>query len=479
MMKFRFSIAIISLLLIAFSCSNSNQKETILTVFHVNDVHGQLKNMAKIKHIVDAQKEKNPTILVSAGDMFSGNPVVDNYKDAGYPMIDIMNQTGFNMAAIGNHEYDNGDSILAVRIAQSNFPWITANADFSNTPIKGVEPYQTLTFDGIKVTFLGLIEPGGMQGAIIPSTHPWDIKNVSFAKAQDILPKYKNLKSSENANIYIALSHLGHTPGMKGMLGDFEMAEQFPYFDAIIGGHTHRKIDTTINGIPVFQASSYLHYIGKIDFKITNNKAKIINSELIDLDAYPQQNEEVASIVDAYYNEMNPILDEEIGYSATSLNKIEVGSMFTTALLHTMQADLCIQNTGGIRSTLNQGPITIREAYEIDPFNNGTVMYQITVGDIKKFLIESESGFYYVGLTITQVNDQISITNSNGKQLTDDMAINLGMNDYIAAVHHKYFPAKNYNFNRASSSMLIEYLRNSKEEINYSGKESYFKFEYY
>jgi 5'-nucleotidase/UDP-sugar diphosphatase len=460
------------------SCSNSNSKETTITIFHVNDVHGQIKNMAKIKHIVDAQKEKNPTILVSAGDMFSGNPVVDNYKDRGYPMIDIMNQTGFNIAAIGNHEYDNGDSVLAVRIAQSNFPWITANADLSNTPIQGVQAYQTLIIDGIKVTFLGLVETGGMQGALIPSTHPWDVANIVFKKAQDILRAYQNLKTKEKADIYIALSHLGHDPSMKGMLGDFEVAEQFPYFDAIIGGHTHEKIDTIINSVPVFQASSYLHYVGKIEFKITNKKIEILNSELIDLDAYPNKNKEVASSVNAYYNDMNPILDEEIGYSETSLNKDEVGSMFTAALKNTMQADLCIQNTGGIRSSLNEGPISIREVYEIDPFNNGTVMYEMSIGNFKKLLKESESGFYYAGLTIKQENNQIIITDSKGKQLTDEVTIKLGMNDYIAAVHHKYFPDKNHNFKTSSSAMLIEYLKNRKVAINHSGKKNYFKFEH-
>jgi len=278
MKRLKYVIALAAALFIIVSCSNNSNKEKNLTIYHVNDVHGQIKNMAKIKQIVDVQKKKNPTILVSAGDMFSGNPVVDNYKDPGYPMIDIMNQTGFSIATLGNHEFDNGDSILAIRIAQSNFPWISANADFSKTPIKEVKPYKTITIDGIKVTFLGLVETGGMQGAVIPSTHPWDIKNIDFSRAQDILPNYKNLKSQEKADVYIALSHLGHTESPEGMIGDFQLAKVFPYFDAIIGGHTHRRIDTIINGIPVLQARSYLHYIGKIDLKIGNNKVKVINS---------------------------------------------------------------------------------------------------------------------------------------------------------------------------------------------------------
>jgi 2',3'-cyclic-nucleotide 2'-phosphodiesterase (5'-nucleotidase family) len=458
------------------SCNSGNQKKKI-TIFHVNDVHGQIKNMAKIKHIIDAQKEKNPTILVSAGDMFSGNPVVDNYKDPGYPMIDIMNQTGFNIAAIGNHEFDNGDSILAVRVAQSNFPWIIANANLSNTPIMGVEPFKTLTIDGIRVTFLGLIETGGMQGKVIPSTHPLDIMNISFNKAQSVLPEYKNLKNQENADIYITLSHLGHAANMDDMTDDFKIAEKFSCFDAIIGGHTHRQIDTVINNTPVFQAGSYLHHLGKIEFQIINSSVKLINSELINLDTYSYSNLQLSNSIDAYYNEMNPILDEEIGFSLTALSKIEVGCMYTTALKKIMQADLCIQNTGGIRSTLNEGPITVREVYEIDPFNNGTLIYQITVGEIKKFLKESNSGFYYSGLNIIQSNGEIYIADNTNTRLHDTVRIKLGMNDYAAAVHQKYFPKIKTTYKYTSSEMLIQYLRTSQKNLNFSGCTNYFKYE--
>lgn len=457
------------------SCGSSNEKDRILTVYHVNDVHGQLKNMAKIKHIVDRQRKQNTTILVSAGDMFSGNPVVDNYKIPGYPMIDIMNQTGFAVAEFGNHEFDYGDKVLAERVAQSDFSWLCANADLSNTPIHNVSPFQIIEIDGISILFFGIVETGGMQNALIPSTHPWDVKNITFQKAQDVLPQYANLKQSKKADVYIALSHLGYEPDMEGMIGDLEMAQQFPYFDAIIGGHTHEKIDTTINNVGIFQADSYLNYLGQIDFKIANGKAEIIQSQLIDLNAYAQEDEQLAQKIEQYYSEMNPILNEEIGYSGAQHSRMQVGCFFTDALRASMEVDLCIQNTGGIRSELNEGSITVREIYEIDPFNNGTIRFEMTVGEVKRFFKESNSGFYYSGLNLTQKVDGILITDAQHQPLSNSQIITVGMNDYAAAVHHRYFPDKVHSFDQTTAEMLISYLRNTSDTADYTMCERYFK----
>jgi 5'-nucleotidase/UDP-sugar diphosphatase len=477
MKRFKNIIIIVAIAFTSISCSTNNQKETIVTVFHVNDVHGQIKNMAKIKHIVDAQKEKNATVLVSTGDMFSGNPVVDNYSEQGYPMIDIMNHTGFDVAELGNHEFDYGESTLSKRISQANFPWICANADFSNTFITNIPPYQTLQKEDIRITFLGLIETEGMPNAVLPSTHPWDVKHTTFKPAKQVIPNYEHLGKKEGADIYILLSHLGHESDMKDRVGDFEVAHNYPFFDAIIGGHTHSFIDTTINGVGIFQAGSYLNHLGQIDFKIKDDKAEIIHSQLIDLNKYGNENIELTERINSYYKIMDSVLDETIGNSSALHSRQEVGCFFTDALRNEMKADLCIQNTGGIRAQLNKGPITIREIYEIDPFNNGTIMYELTVAQIKKFLKESQSGFYFAGLSISQIGEQVVISNSKGDQLKDNNIIKLCMSDYAAAVHHTFFPKQGKVFNQTSSQMLINHLRKTRKALNYTNCSNYFKFE--
>ena len=82
--------------------SENEAKE--LTIFHINDQHGRLENFAKIKHIIDKEKQQTNVLFVCAGDVFSGNPVVDNHDEKGFPMIDLMNMVGVDVSVIGNHE---------------------------------------------------------------------------------------------------------------------------------------------------------------------------------------------------------------------------------------------------------------------------------------------------------------------------------------------------------------------------------------
>ncbi|MEO0340585.1 MAG: metallophosphoesterase, partial [Bacteroidota bacterium] len=123
------------LLLSVWSCDDGSEvsspipvnMDPNLTIFFVNDNHGRINNFSKVKAIVDEAKSDGNVLLVSAGDIFAGNPIVDQFSEPGFPMIDIMNQTGFDVATIGNHEFDFGTQVLEDRVKQSDFPWILAN----------------------------------------------------------------------------------------------------------------------------------------------------------------------------------------------------------------------------------------------------------------------------------------------------------------------------------------------------------------
>ncbi len=206
-----------------------------LTIFIVNDIHGQIDNFSKVKYIIDKERQKTNVIITSGGDIFSGNPIVDNYPEKGYPIIDIMNRVGFDVSVIGNHEFDYGETNLKNRINQANFNWVCSNVEMNSSGIPQPFEYTTISVDNLKVTFLGLIETDGKDDAIIPSTHPWRVKNLTFERPENVVSKYSNIKEQEDSDLYIALTHIGYSKN-NGKLGDYQLAEQFPYFDLIIGG---------------------------------------------------------------------------------------------------------------------------------------------------------------------------------------------------------------------------------------------------
>jgi len=468
---------LIGILILAGACSrkkgNPDTAEE-LTIFFVNDQHGQIDNFSKIAHIIKTEELSTSVLVACSGDMFSGNPLVDNYPEKGYPMIDLMNRVGFDVCVPGNHEYDYGESILTDRIKQSEFPWICANVDMGESGVPEPHEYITLSVNDLKVTFLGLVETNGKEDAVIPSTHPWRVQNFTFRRAENVVSQYSNVKKHEDSDLYIALTHLGHD-GYGGSLGDFQLAHKFPYFDVIIGGHSHSKIDTTVNNIPIYQAISSLNYLGKIELTVHDKEIQTIDYELIDLNQYQEYDEEIAVFVDKYNDA--PHLKEVIGYSNTFLSQRQVGCFYTDALRSVMQTDLTFQNTGGVRSSLDEGEIVTGEIMEIAPFNNGTVVYNMTVSEITSFLKETGSGFYYSGMHIEQVGDDIHLLDEHDHILPAETMLTLGVNDYIPAVHASHFTAEGVLQKMTTAETLIYYLEHVNSQVDYADCNRYFRFQ--
>lgn len=468
---------LLACLVLLWGCSKEsdtpNAKTSKLTIFCVNDVHAQIDNFSKVKHIIDAERLNTNVIVASAGDLFSGNPVVDNYDEKGYPIIDIMNEIGFDVACIGNHEFDYGPVALANRIEQSNFPWVCANAEAKTNNMLQPDAYTTLLVDELRITFLGLIETGGSKTATIPSSHPWRVSDYIFTPAQNMLANFKNVKKDEDADLLIALSHLGHNAS-DGEIGDFQLARNFGFFDMIIGGHSHALIDTTFNNTPIFQTGGYLHFLGKIELEIKDKSVVSSNFTLINLDKYSQFDTDLQARIENYNND--PELYEEIGFSEAFHSKASTGCFYTNAIREYMGADVSFQNTGGIRSTLDEGTIIKREIYEISPFNNGTVLYEMTVEEIKLFLQGSGSGFYYSGIQIRKTGGAIEISDRLGRKIPDDYVLKVGINDYIPAVHSSYFPNNGIVQTLTAAETIIAYLESNSSPVDFSTCYNYFRY---
>ncbi len=459
--------------IIFIACSNSTNKFTIpagsngvVTIFFINDQHGQLENFAKIKHIVAAEKLLNSVILTASGDMFSGNPVVDNHEQKGFPMIDIMNEVGFDIALLGNHEFDYGEAILRDRINQANFDWVCANVDMSASVIPQTEAFKTIEVGALKITFLGLVETEGKQGDIIPLTHPWRVENLTFQKHKNIVSDYSNLKETEQSDLLIALTHIG-------TYEDRNLASNYSFFDMIIGGHSHQRVDEEVNSIPIFQTGSYLNYLGKVSITVKNKSISEYKFELIDLNNYNEVDADIEQKIADY--QASSGLDEVIGYSEQYHDRSMVGCFYTDALRSEMKVDLTFQNTGGVRNSLDEGDISVREIYAIDPFNNGSVKYSMTVYEIKRFL-RNTGGIYYSGMDISKAQSEIEIRDLNGNLLSDNATLSIGVNDYIPAVFDNYFPSQRTILPLTTAETIINYLNNTSESVDYPDCNRYFRY---
>ncbi|MEQ8580938.1 MAG: bifunctional UDP-sugar hydrolase/5'-nucleotidase [Marinoscillum sp.] len=439
-----------------------------LTIFFINDQHGQLNNFSKIKHLVDKEKETNEhVLLVCAGDMFSGNPIVDQYEEKGYPMIDIMNKTGFDVSVLGNHEFDYGPDHLKNRVLQAEFDWVCANVNMKDSGVPQPDAFTTIAVGDLKVTFLGLVETFGKPGAIIPATHPWRVTEMQFRRHTDVLNTHRNLKEEENSDVLIALTHLGTQ-------NDLELAEIFPELDAVIGGHSHQKVNVVINDAPVVQAGSYLALLGRLDLIV--DKARITSSEVsfIDLHEYSERDKDLSALIATYNNA--PQFNEVIGVALSDHDRNELGCFYTAALKDYLQVDMSFQNGGGIRSNIDAGDITTLEIYNMDPFNNQSVIFTMTAQEVSDFFTETRAGLHVSGVTFQQSGQNLTLY-LDGKAIPPEELVTIGINDYIPAVYDQYFPLEKAEIQGLTTAeTIIEYLKTMNSTLDDEGCNQYFQY---
>ena len=288
------------------------------------------------------------------------------------------------------------------------------------------------------------------------------------------MSKYSNIKEQENSDLFIALTHIGYSKN-NGKLGDYQLAEQFPYFDLIIGGHSHSKTNSVVNNIPIFQAGGYLNNLGKIELTITDKKIESIKYELIDLSSRTEEDSELKTIIDEYND--SPFFNEIIGFSYLDHDRPQVGVFAAEALKVKLGVDLTFQNTGGVRSDLDYGDITKREIFEILPFNNPTMIYEMTVAEIKDFLIGSGSGFYYSGVKFENINGVFNVKDLDGNIISDNTILSVGLNDYIPAVYDTYFPDNGQVQPQTDAETVILYLEEINSEVDYPNSDNYFRYD--
>ncbi len=472
MKKLFYLPAILIFIIGAYSCSNekNDQSGIEIAILHTNDMHAKIDNMAKLAaYKQEVEKQYDHVFLVSAGDLFSGNPVVDFYKKKGFPIIDLMNRIGYDLTAIGNHEFDYGQEILAKRMKQADFKFICANINTENTVIPQPKPYAVLKTNGKKLFFLSLIE---VWNDGLPSTHPAKLKNIEFQNPLQVIDKYT--KKADEYDAFIGLTHLGNET-------DRELAKKHPEFDLIIGGHSHSLLDSAqkVNNTAITQVGDDFEFVGKTVLSFEDSELTNIQTEVINLKDYKKQDEKIASIIKKYNN--NDALNKIIGKAENPIRgKEELGALFTDAQIEMQNLDFAFQNNGGIRiGEIPKGEIKVKTIYQLDPFGNDLVKFDLKPEEIKSLLrsgykrgnepnLQIGGGSYTIHLNNENELERITIKNEEGEKLHADSTYEVGLNSYISETYTFDHEDKGESLSVTTAKNIIDFIE-EKGTIDYTG----------
>lgn len=262
-----------------------------VVIFAVNDMHAAIDNFPKLAFVVDSLRTLYPSmLLVSAGDNQTGNPVNDQNKEKGMPMISLMNAVKFDLSAVGNHEFDSRQKGFSLLTHKADFPFICANAVPADSLNIRIRPFKIIKLkNGLRIAFLGLIQ---INQTGIPDSHPDNTKGFVFRSPYETITDYLYLK--DKSDIFIVLSHLGFQ-------GDVKLAESTPRgIDLIIGGHSHTRVanEQVINGIMITQADSKLKFGTLIKLKQNSDGTPQKSMYLIDINIQKNENQAIRAMVD-------------------------------------------------------------------------------------------------------------------------------------------------------------------------------------
>ncbi|MCX6282264.1 MAG: bifunctional UDP-sugar hydrolase/5'-nucleotidase [Bacteroidetes bacterium] len=470
-MKQRFFILLTAILVLAFKPVFSQEipaGKTEVIILHLNDMHAKTEGFARLKYLADSLRHTHPNVVIfSAGDNFTGNPYVDMVSDKGYPMIELMNQVGFTLSCLGNHEFDLGQDFLEKRIEQARFPFICANINTGTSSLKQLQPYFIVKAGSLEIPVLGLIEIN-FKG--IPDTHPSKVNSITFKDPFKTAGEYVDLKKTYGS--LIALSHLGEE-------SDVKLAEEYPQFDVIIGGHSHSILRKPIsqNGVMIVQAGSYQRFVGKLTLVFKGNQIVEKSDTLIALESLKSGNPEIQSLAKSYEN--NPEFEKVAGIAGCTISgKQNLGALVTDALAWAAKTDFAFQNKGAIRiQSLPEGDIKVKQLYSLDPFFDEVVVYKMSAKEISSLILNSykrdkDIDLLPSGMTYTIIQGEnrkpaeVKLLNNSGKPLDQYKTYTVALNSYISAAYtfdHKD-PGKTVEL--TTEDCLIRYLA-YKHKVNY------------
>lgn len=211
-----------------------------LTILHLNDTHshvdpqrsgdykgrgGFIEQAAYIDSVRIADGKRN-VLLLHAGDFSQGTSY---FTELGGDMeIDLLNAAGYDVVALGNHEFDNGPAELARRLKNLKADVVCANYDFAGSALEGlVKPWTIVRRGGMKIGIIGLLTD---ISKVVDRTL---IGNLEYQDPAAVVNCYAEiLKKDKKCDLVICLSHLGYTE-------DKDLASRVRGVDVIVGGHSH------------------------------------------------------------------------------------------------------------------------------------------------------------------------------------------------------------------------------------------------
>ncbi len=408
-----------------------------VVVLFTSDVHcgvDQGFGYAGLAAVRDNLAKTNHVLLVDNGDSIQGEPI--GTMTTGESNIELMNAVGYDIATIGNHEFDYGMDRFLELTKRANFPYISAN--FMHNDELVFAPYVIKEFDGVKIAFVGITTPKTTTSST-PKYFQDETGKFVYTFCQDetgeklyaAVQKAVDDARAEGAAYVVAMAHLG-IEGESAPWMSTDVIANTTGINALLDGHSHSILEQekvkNKDGEEVLlaacgtklQAIGYLRISAK-DGSMATGLYKWDTSNAVSLPDLIGLDNEVATKVNEAMDTLNEKLGEVVAKSAVDLvisdpetdvrivrtAETNLGDLCADAYRDQSGADIAFVNGGGIRVKIAAGDITLNDILKVHPFGNALCVVEATGQQIldalewgSRVVPEETGGFLQVsGLT--------------------------------------------------------------------------------
>lgn len=480
-------LATLSSVLVAFVARAQDAPESAPTsrpttrflILHTNDVHGQIRPIPDprsrdgaprmiggYQELVAAIDEERASvahsILVDAGDWWQGTP--EGTLSQGRCSVELMNAAGYDLAVVGNHDFDAGPAALLDLVRLARFPVVGANvAGVADDPAafalaRHVRTGPSLFHVGDFVVAVGgvctdetprITSAAAMKGIrIAPNTFGASLVRDRVRLPSDRARGAALGPAQDDADALVLVNHESRERNL-------EIAKSVPDLDVVVGGHFHsdalREGVVAPSGTLIAQAGANTRALGIVTLEIDPVERRIVkkSARLRWIEARPELTvPRLLPIIDRYEADVArrmdvPVADVPVffGRGSDLAKPGPLPAWLCAAMLARTGADVAIHNHGGIRADLPAGRARVREFFQISPFGNRLVSVDLKASDVielaRRMATNPGRGLVYAGVEIVARKNgdgppEVIGLRRNGADLAPDAVLRVATTDFLA-----------------------------------------------
>ena len=446
----------------------------------VEDKSGSYAQIAT--YVKDVRKNNKNVVLVEVGDAIQDNQIDVFAKDKKYykdhPIPKVLNEMNYDIFVLGNHEFNFGMKALDEILKDIKAKKLTANFYYKKNDKRYIDATTIIEKDGVKLGIIGLSTP--MSAKFEEDTG--NLKDMKFTSpTEEARTQVEKLKA-KGVDAIIVIAHMGIENENKiPDTGMRDVINAVDGIDVVIAGHMHKDVPSeTIKNTLITEPHRYGTVVSEVDLTFDINDKKEVKLVKKESKTVPvkelEADKKIAEIYKPYHEKLrelnnvvigqteNEMVPQETkhGVSAAFSRDTGLSSFINDVEQHYSGADVVTFSFDHQKARMNKGDIKKKDIIFNYRYAGGDVtVYEMTGKQLKEYMEWSANYFdtiqpgdteyrynaerkkskyvtydifggvnYKIDLRNPKGSKIVDLTLADGKPVTDDMKLKVGMNSY-------------------------------------------------